>query len=145
MSEEPFYIPNLATLISPLNSLLQLLSSSLDQSLTWWRLRKPCIGSDTCVHTVKPHPEQSHLLRRNLHPWLMVKNLMSLCQFNKTKNKNQVECLYLMNIRISRYPSPNCRPPEKLIWLILIFSIPLLFLLMEECSNFYNEYNFLPL
>ena len=31
------------------------------------------------------------------------------------EQKPSVERLYLMNIRTLRYPSPNCRPPEKLI------------------------------
>ena len=87
-----------------LSGILELLLSSLDQSLTWSRLNKVCIGSDTlitCVHTVKPHPELSHLHSRNLHPWLRLKTLMSLCQFNQTRNKHQMlNLLHLMNIRI---------------------------------------------
>ena len=87
-----------------LSGFLELLLSSLDQSLTWSRLNKACIWSDTlitCVHTVKPHPELSHLLSRNLHPWLRLKTLMSLCQFNQTRNKRQMlKLLHLINIRI---------------------------------------------
>ena len=65
------------------------------------------------MHTVKlAHPELSHLLLCNLHPWLRLKTLMSLCQFILTRNKHQTSSSDEHSH--SCYLSRNQRPPERL-------------------------------